>query len=156
LLRELADARHDAFIEPALLQPPGIKPERVLAGHAARSGDQPQIISQVASTLPDRGGMEIEPRLFGQGAEIDVDRGPDAVETCRALFLLALDVPQSVGDELKIETNSPFQQTRAFSTPVSQQVPICSLDFFVSVGSAEFVFEVSLAICCRRENRPPK
>ena len=38
---ELAHACRQAFVPPSLLEPPRIKPARIHAGHAARTGQQP-------------------------------------------------------------------------------------------------------------------
>src|SRR5262249_52149690 len=93
LARELTRAHGKAFIRPSLFQPPGIEAERIFAGHAARTGQQAKICTQVASCLPKRSRMEIQSGLLLQRAKIDVDRASDAVPARQSLFLLALDVP---------------------------------------------------------------
>src|SRR5713226_6006406 len=90
---KLADACADSFVEPSLLEPPGIEAGRIHARHAARTGQQAQISSEITSSLPERRRMEKQIVLAYQLAKIDVDCPSEAVPARESFFLVALDVP---------------------------------------------------------------
>ena len=137
LTRKLTHARRDAFIQPALLDPPGIQAARIFAGHPTRAGEETQIRSQIASTLPERGRMEIQSLHSGQRAKIDVHRPAKSVPTGKSLFLFALDVPEGITDVLKIESHAAFQQARPFAAPVPEKVAVWTLTGFVTVRAGK-------------------
>src|SRR5262249_51683901 len=153
LLRELARARNNPFIQPSLFHPPGIEAKRVLASHATWTSQQAEISSQIAARLPDGGRMEVQSGLIRQCTKIDVDRAPDAVEACQTLLLHALHVPKSVGDVLKIEPNTSFHQSCPLAAPLAKQVPLLPRRGFMAVGSAERVLMLGLGLQRSRKDQ---
>src|SRR5262249_5345742 len=107
------------------------------AGHAARTGQQAQIGSEVVSDLPERGRMEIQPGLRHQLTEVDVNRTSETVPDRKSLLLHALDVPESVRDVLEIKSNTTLEQVWPFSTPVSQKMAVWPLTRLMTIRSAQ-------------------
>ena len=137
LLRELTHACSDTFIQPSLLDPPGIEARRVRAGHSAGTGQESQIRSEIAAGLPERCRMEIQPMLTDQRAKIDVHRSPKPIPTCKSLFLFALDVPKRIADVLKIEIHTFLVQARSLAAPIPEEVAVRTLTRFVTVRTGK-------------------
>jgi hypothetical protein len=146
LARKLTDACSDSFIQPSLLDPPGIKATRIRAGHSARTGQEPQIRSEIAAGLPERSRMEIPSLLTDQRAKIDVHRSPESVPTRKSLFLLALYIPEGIADILKIEFHTAVQQACPLAAPVSEEVAVRALTRFVTVRAGERLLLRSLGM----------
>src|SRR5580704_6476684 len=91
---ELTDARSNAFIQPALFNPPRIEAACILAGHPTRTGKEAKISSEIAPALPKPSRVEIQPLLTYERAKIDVHRGAESVPARESLFLHALEIPQ--------------------------------------------------------------
>src|SRR5271163_567032 len=102
---ELTDTCSESFLQPSLFDPPRIETACILAGHAARASQEPQIGSKIAPALPERGCMEIPSLVTGQLAKIDVHRPAESVPNREALWLLALEVPEGIAHILKIEVH---------------------------------------------------
>jgi hypothetical protein len=81
--------------------------------------------------------MEIQPALTDQRAKIDVHRPPEAVPARKALFLLALEVPQGIADVLKIEFDTAFGQVRPLAPPFPEEMAVRALTRFVTVRAGE-------------------
>ena len=60
LTRELSHARDDSFIQPSLLDPPGIKAADVRARHPTRAGQKPKILPEIAAALRERRRVKIQ------------------------------------------------------------------------------------------------
>jgi hypothetical protein len=81
--------------------------------------------------------MEIPSLVTGQLAKIDVHRSAESVPNRKALFLLALEVPEGIADVLKIEVHPTLRKARPLSAPVSEEVAVRTLTGFVAVRAGE-------------------
>jgi len=95
LARKLSHAYGDTIVQPSFLDPPGIEAGRVRAHQAAGPGQEPQIQSEIASSLRESGRVEVQSVLPGQLAEIDVDGRAEPVPGRKLRVLLTLE-PQRV------------------------------------------------------------
>src|SRR5262249_28140451 len=75
----------------------------IIAGHTPGTGQEPQLLSEIASSLPESSRVEIQAVLTGQRAKIDVNRCTEAVPGRKLRFLLALEAPERVADVLEVE-----------------------------------------------------
>jgi len=137
LTRELPDARGDAFIQPSFLNPPRIETGGSLAGHTARTGQENQGCAEIATSLPESSSVEIQSLLTDQRAEVDVDRSAKSVPTCKAIRLLALEVPEGIADVLKIEFHAALEQARPLATPLPEEMAVWPLTRFVTIRAGE-------------------
>ena len=105
LRRKLSRSRDNPIVHPALLEPPGIEPKGVGAGHPARTGDRSQVGSEIAAALPHRSRVKVQPVTMTQLAEVDVHRAADAdaVLHRKPFGRIALDVPKRVADVLQVK-----------------------------------------------------
>src|SRR5262245_59477847 len=133
---KLADSSGDAVIEPALFDPPGVEAASILAGHATRTSQCPQISSEIAAALPQSRRVEVQTMLTAQCAEVDVNRPAEAVPTCEPFRLYTLEIPEGIRNVLKIEANAAFQQTSSFAAPVAEEVPVRPLACLVAIWTA--------------------
>jgi hypothetical protein len=115
LARKLSHAYGDTIVQPSFLDPPGIEAGRVRAHQAAGPGQEPQIQSEIASSLRESGRVEVQSVLPGQLAEIDVP-----VPGRKLRVLLTLEPPEGVADILEVESHATLQQARSCAAPVSQ------------------------------------
>jgi hypothetical protein len=101
LARKLPHAYGDTIVQPSLLDPPRIEASRVRTHQAAGPGQEPQIQSEIASSLRECGRVEVQSVLPGELAKIDVDRCAEAVPRRKLRRLLTPEAPQGVADILK-------------------------------------------------------
>ena len=134
---ELTNPGRDAFVQPSFLKPPGIQPARVLTGHAARTGQQPQVSSEVASALPQCCRMKVQLGRFHQRTEIDVHRATKTVPTRNTLFFVAFDIGERIADVLKIEMDAALFQPRSYTTPLAEKVAVRALSRLKAVWATE-------------------
>jgi hypothetical protein len=137
LASELTQPDGEPFIKPSLFQPPGIEPERMRAGHAARAGQQSKLPIEVTSALPERSRVKIPSGLTYQRTEIDVDRASESVPTDKALVAIALDVREIIADVLQIEPDASFEQIWPDTAPVSQEMAVRTLTCLMTVRAAK-------------------
>src|SRR5262249_45936801 len=105
---------------PPLLDPPRIKAGVGLAGHAAGTGQQSEIGTQVSSNLSESRRVKVPTGVIVQLPEIDVDRRANAVPAEQLAALLADDVPKRVADVVKVDPNAAFEPPRSCTAPVSK------------------------------------
>ena len=151
---KLADTYDDPLIAKALFYPPGIETEGVAAGHAAGACQQAEVLAEIAACLPDGGCVEICCMPMNERSEIEVYRSSESIPTGESFRLLALDIPEMVGDVLKVKFRASLLQARAFSTPVSQQMSLGIWSELVTVRPAQRLFVLRLGSGVQR--RHPK
>src|SRR5262249_54096006 len=61
-----------------------------------------EVSTQIAASLPERRGVEVQTTVTGQCAKIDVDRPAEAVPACETFRLYTLDIPQRIRDVLDL------------------------------------------------------
>ena len=103
LLRKLSRSRDNPIVPPSLLEPPGVEPKGIGAGHSARTGDRSQVVYELAAALPHSSRVEVQSVKMTQLAEVDVDRAADAVPHREPLRFVALNVPKRVANVLQVK-----------------------------------------------------
>ena len=86
LAGKLSHAYGDAIVQPSLLDPPRIEAGRVGTHQAAGPGHEPEIQSEIASSLRQSGRVEVPSVVPCQRAKIDVDGGAEAVPDANGEF----------------------------------------------------------------------
>src|ERR1700685_1670120 len=91
---KLTNACSHTFIQPSLLNPPGIKATCIRARHPAGTSQQTKISAQIAAALPERCRMEIQTVFTDQRTQVDVHRSTETIPTREPFFLLTPNVPE--------------------------------------------------------------
>src|SRR5260370_42406657 len=121
LAGKLSHAYSDTLVQPSLLDPPRIEASSVRTHQSAGPGQEPEIQSEIASSLRESRRVEVPSVQPGQRAKIDVDGCAEAVPG-RKWRLLTLEAPEGVADILEVESHATLQQACSRAVPVSQQM----------------------------------
>src|SRR5262249_5880985 len=124
----------------------------IIAGHPAGTDQEPQLLSEISSCLPESSRVEIQAVLTGQRAKIDVNRCTEAVPGRRLRFLLALEAPEGVADVLEVEADATLKQARSHSAPISQQMTCSTLRRLMAVRAAQSFARPGLGVSAGPED----